>query len=344
MGSTIRWSTNQSFACTQDGDMVQKIIAGDLIIPAGVTITTQYRCKGLHIQVMGNMYLYGTIDMSAKGGNVAGQNVGIEAYSDRNIISLNGGAYAGLPAVRQIPAAGANGGGAATATSAGKSPAFASGNTGSAGTNGQCGGGGSGIVENDAGSAMSLTNRPGGAGTSFSGGPGSGGVVHVPTGSTTLGGLVGANGGAGGAGYLGSGSANSPSGGGSGNPSGAKGNASTDIAPVDGTGCLIIITVIGFLYLANGSIIRSNGRNGSSAEPYVSLGTTFYRGGGGAGSGGGSINLLYGSITNAGVTLQANGGTGGTAYNSATGNGDSYKGKAGDGGAGSIRYNSLRVS
>ena len=67
-------------------------------------------------------------------------------------------------------------------------------------------------------------------------------------------------------------------------------------------------------------------------------------GGGGAGSGGGSINLLYGSITNAGVTLQANGGTGGTAYNSATGNGDSYKGKAGDGGAGSIRYNSLRVS
>ena len=63
MGSTIRWDTNQTFSNTSDGDMVTIVIPGDLIIAAGVTVTTQYRCKGLHIQVMGNMYHYGTIDI-----------------------------------------------------------------------------------------------------------------------------------------------------------------------------------------------------------------------------------------------------------------------------------------
>jgi hypothetical protein len=56
----------------------------------------------------------------------------------------------------------------------------------------------------------------------------------------------------------------------------------------------------------------------------------------GGGSGGGSVNILYGSLLNNG-TIQANGGEGGT---HAVAGG--YIGGAG--GAGSVRYNSLRAA
>lgn len=318
MGSTIRWDTNQSFACTQDGDMVQKIIAGDLIIPAGVTITTQYRCKGLHIQVMGNMYLYGTIDMTARGANAAGANVGMEFYSDRNLISLNGGNYAGLPTIRKIAAAGANGAAAVSGDSLNKNYTFTNGNTGSSGSNGQTGGGGSGIVYNNVGNVPPnvITNRPGGPGTSFSGGPGSGGVNYNVAG--TYGGPVGADGGAGGSGvdfsdaYYGGGGAGNPGGYGR-YPSGGSGES--------GTGGLIIISVLGYLFFAANAYIKSNGSNGGA--------------GGGAGSGGGSINIFYATLYNNG-SIQAYGGNG-TA-------GMGIGGPGGNGGAGSIRLNSLRAT
>lgn len=314
MGSVIRWATDQTFSNTEDGDIVQKIIEGDLIIASGVTVTTQYRCKGLHIQVRGNMYLYGTIDMSARGASATGANVGLEFYSDRNQITLNGASYSGLPTVRKIPSAGANGGAGVTAISNdGKIvvPGRTSGSTGTAGTDGKCGGGGSGSAY--ATNVATVTTNRGGNGSSFSGGSGSGSASSTISG--TFGGIGSDSGGAGGAGYF---VIDVSWAGGAGNPGGANGTGGG--YGNSGTGGLVIISVLGYLYIHSGAYIKANGSAGVAKS--------------GSGSGGGSINLLYATLTNNG-TLQATGGTGHTD----TGLSPALVG--GSGGAGSIRYNSL---
>ena len=321
--SVIRWDTNQSFPCVQDGDMVQKIIAGDLIIPAGVTITTQYRCKGLHIQVRGNMYLYGTIDMTARGANAAGANVGMEFYSDRNLITLNGGNYAGLPTVRKIAAAGAAGGSNVMASYDSKNGHNStSGVNGTAGVNGQCGGGGSGSSSASNTGLKYVFNQSGGPGTSFSGGPGSGGVFGMSSvaGSYTFGTIPGANGGSGGTGA----SDGSPGVGGASGGAGNPGGAGFSFVGGDGTGGLIIISVLGYLYIAAGAVIKADGVSGGY--------------GSGGGSGGGSINIFYGAIVNSGA-IQANGGPIVGAFIA-----DEKTSYGSAGGAGSIRLNSLRTT
>lgn len=324
MAHTVLWDTNQTFTSTLDGAMVEKIIPGNLIIKAGVTVTVSNRCKGLHIQVMGNCFIYGTIDMTAKGGNIAGQNVGLEFYSDRNKITLDGAGWASLPTIRKIPAVGANGASAAGTYTTTETATGVSGNNGSAGTDGKAGGGGSGAIYTWKANGYSYT-YPGGPATSFSGGPGSGGVYNSSA-PGTYGTAPGVNAGIGGGGYNYAGTAYG-SGGGAGNPGGLAGGVGGTNGE-DGAGGLLILSVLGYLYIASSGIIRSNGKNGGyGAGGYGEYGLC------GGGSGGGSINILYGVLTNNG-TLQVNGGIGPTYI--------TYKG--GDGGAGSIRYNSLRTT
>lgn len=325
MAHTVFWDTNQTFTSTLDGPMVEKIIPGNLIIKAGVTVTVSNRCKGLHIQVMGNCFIYGTIDMTAKGGNIAGQNVGLEFYSDRNKITLDDAGWSSLPTVRKIPAVGASGVQVGLYTSDATSGTV-TGITGNAGTDGKCGAGGSGSLSSYKTNGWAYTQMSG-PGTSFSGGPGSGGIYNFnPAG--TYGGVVGANGGAGGSGYTAAG-ASYGSGGGAGNPGGVY-NGLGGYTGESGAGGLLVLSVLGYLFINSGAVIKSNGKNGGAVYGITSeLGA-----GAGGGSGGGSINILYGALTNNG-TLQANGGIGGAHWGS-------YKG--GDGGAGSIRYNSLRTT
>jgi hypothetical protein len=324
----IVWATNQTFSNTQDGDIVQQIIPGDLVIKSGVTVTTQYRCKGLHIQVMGNCYLYGTIDMTGKGANAAGANVGLEFYNDRNTITLNGANYSSLPTVRKIPSAGASGASGKACCTSNKVYISVDGGDGYAGTNGQCGGGGSGSVYN----GVMLTDyncvysAAGAAGTSFSGGAGSGGSdatlgaagATYGTGGSSNGGAGGNGGGPTDLGVAGGGAGNA---GGTGWRGGANGTS--------GTGGLIVLSVLGYLYIASGAYIKANGSDGGS-------GTNCCDGGG---SGGGSVNILYGTYTNSG-TLQANGGRSAGSNAGQTGT-TRYGGR---GGAGSIRYNSFRTT
>jgi hypothetical protein len=299
--NTFRWSTDQTFSNTEDGDMVTEVIPGNLIIAAGVTVTTQYRCKGLHIQVMGNCYVYGTIDMTSRGGNITGQNVGLEFFSDRNLITYDDAGWASLPSVRKIPATD----GTAVRTHGPGNKLTYNGVDGGAASNGGCGAGGSGSMISDADGDYSLYSL---VGTSFSGGCGSGfwswlGAGTAPVPPAGSGGLC----------Y-------DPTVGGD----GAGNHVSSNPDPPGKTAGLLILSVLGFLYIDSSGIIKSNGGKGGnviSAEGY-----------GGGSSGGGSVNILYGAVTNDG-TVQANGGVSST--------GSVY---GGAGGAGSVRSNSLRVT
>jgi hypothetical protein len=178
----------------------------------------------------------------------------------------------------------------------------------------------------------------GAAGTSFSGGAAGGAAMNSlgPDWSSGYGGAGAANGGAGG---NGGGVSIYVCGGGAGNPIGA--NVISDAAlefnsvpAITGTGGLLILTVLGYLYIASGATISSNG---SAGGYWVSRNDGSPNEPGGGGSGGGSINILCATYTNNG-TLQANGGTGGLGYWAG-----SYM-NGGAGGAGSVRLNSLRTT
>jgi len=304
--NTIRWATNQTFANTEDGGMVEVVIPGNLIIAAGVTVTTQYRCKGLHIQVMGNCYHYGTIDMTARGPNLTGQSVGLEFYSDRNEVTYNNhGVLTWLPACRKIPATD----GTAVRTYGPGSKLYYDGLDGGAATNGGCGAGGAGSMLSDSDGQYGDYSL---VGTSFSGGPASGawswlGISIPPVPPA----------GAGGYDIYGDGAGN---------------GVQTNLQYAEiGTGGLIVLSVLGFLYIASTGVIKSNGKKGGYANDGVPHTLA------GGGSGGGSINLLYGSLTNNG-TINADGGARQT---TSAGGPVSY---GGAGGAGSVRANSLKVT
>jgi hypothetical protein len=297
--------------------MVHVYTPGDLIIGAGCLVTTSNRCKGLHLQVYGNCYIFGTISMTKRGANAPGQNLGLEFYNDRNLISVNSPNFNSLPNHRRIPSIGASG----APYQSGRWPSgrLIQGMTGNAGVNGQPGGGGSGAigVMGKGKGNISIYNRPGGAATSFSGGPGSGGVVvdvrndSYPPDNY---GYTGNNSGKGGDAYT----LNRGAGSGAGNPAG---NTITGTKGEDGTGGLIVLVVTGFLNIASSGKIIAHGGNRAEA--------------GGAGSGGGSITVLYGAMANLG-TIEAKGGLGAIIQNGST---VVY---GGDGGAGSVRTHSLR--
>lgn len=172
----------------------------------------------------------------------------------------------------------------------------------------------------------------------FVGGVGGGGATNIigTDGTVIYGGAGAANGGAGGYGAT-NGDDLTAAYGGAGNPNGgdAPGSYCTPHHNMSGAGGLLIITVLGYLYIASGAIISSNGSSGGYG---INSNDGLVYGAGGAGSGGGSVNILYSTYTNNG-TLQANGGAGGVGRFNSVGDAN-----GGAGGAGSVRANSLRTT
>lgn len=296
------------------GDMVFRAYR-DLVIDEGVTITTEYPCKGLYIYCDGDCIINGTLSMTARGAKFDPQGEDVpcrprceaflnitftypytaeqlEDYIRRYIQSIaeNGIPQAVWPSyiinniyeipaneedLTTVPAVGASGG--ATKAPSGK------GNAGANGTNRQSGGGGGGAKY------YSGTGGAGGAGTAHSGGSGGGGGSY---------GTGGAGSSVGGAGGNGNGT---NTGGGAGNPGGNYGTGSGL-----GTGGLIILIVRGNLTIGATGIIESKGTAGKNAPETSSTG--------GGGSGGGSINIFYGGTYTKNGSVLATGGDGGTGF------------------------------
>ena len=276
----------------------------NLTINSGITLTPQYRCKGMIIIVNGDCVIDGTISMSSRGPVGAGVTTNYNMYkinsscqielTQPNIndvmnyikksLSKNPNelcSYSELPSHLQskfvrtsinkflstitLPSVGGLGGPAAIPTWEYEYWANMEGHPGSAGTNRGCGGGGSG----GAGGTGSTTGGRGGNATTWSGGPGGG------SNSGQQGSDIGGPGG-------------------TGTPSGA-GNYTTTTG-YDGTGGVIILIVKGNLTINSTGRILANGTQGAPN--------------GGSGSGGGSINIVYGgTYSNTGL-IQANGGAG----------------------------------
>jgi hypothetical protein len=329
------------------GDMVFRAYR-DLVIDEGVTITTEYPCKGLYIYCDGDCVINGTLSMTARGAKFdpQGEDVpcrprceafcSIEVTYPYNIEQLedyirkyiNSISEFGIPTMAwpsylinniysiplgeedlaAIPAVGADGGARRTTSGAG--------NAGSNGTNRKSGGGGGGACLKS--SSGATTSGAGGVGTAQSGGAGGGAAANAGTTSITAenGSSIGGKGG-----NAARGGNWTYAAGGAGNPGGIKAVYNSNNIVYDGelgTGGLIILVVRGNLTIGTNGKIESKGSKGG----YATSGQVQ----GGGGSGGGSINIFYGgTYTKTGQVL-ATGGDGGTGGSSGyTG------GKGGDG-------------
>ena len=338
----VRFSVNTSFAVTQDrGPVLRRY--GNMTVDAGVTVTTANRCKGLVMLVEGDLTVHGTISMTGQGAYAHAGDVrtgegakwgdawvltradlgklqthlqaGVSPEAD-NWLGVRAAEDDDLTDLVLSQAVGAAGGVYVQKINSG-----VAGNTGSAGSNNQCGGGGAGGCYGYQASGVATT-KSGAAGTAFSGGPGSGGcgannaaVTNTST-SSAIGG-PGGDGATNAAAYAGGGAGN---GGGIGS---YNGGPSATYNGSDGTGGLIILIVLGRVHVSASGVIAADGAAGGSV-PTGGVTT------GGGGSGGGNVQILYGrGYTNLG-TVRANGGSGGTGQ---------YAGGAG--GAGSVRTTAL---
>lgn len=324
ISSSVQMSA--SFTNEFNGDFFVKNYKS-LTIPAGVTVTPLYPCRGLIIFCTGDFTIDGTLTMTAKGGGVRSRLYPSSSLSEGYFDTLDISLY--------INSSSLNGFGNSNANWAksgsvwfdrtkkeipirGTTSALGTVNTGTgafggrAGGNGNAGvfccgsGGGGGIFSADTNAR--LTGSSGGIGTIFAGGGGGGGMGTDAGGGgtataasaiydqgsqwTQTGTVVNSGGGAG-----------NPPGGGS--PGGGSGGF--------GVGGLLILVVKGNLTINSSGIISNNGVVGGS-------GTV-----GGGGSGGGRTIILYGgTYTNLGSII-ANGGAGGGGT-----------GAGGSGGAGAI--------
>ncbi|MBO5478752.1 MAG: cadherin-like beta sandwich domain-containing protein [Clostridia bacterium] len=279
----------------------------DLTIDSGVTLTATnvsnltYK-KGMYLCVIGNLYNNGTISMTARGTyNQEGENVYLWKNADASF--------------EYVPAVGGTGAPRKSYNALNTSKAIA-GTKGTNGANRSTGGGGSGglwIYRSY------IQNATGGAtGTSYSGGSGGGGVYRWSNSNTSYASTVfeasnaKENGGKGGQGfgyqtdhtnaYANGG------GGGAGNPivanqtTGTRGTMYSNVSAKIGTGGLLVIYTQN---LANSGSISSNGSAGGIVTGNGGCSA------GGAGSGGGSVNIFAKTINNTN-TIQALGGTKGT--------------------------------
>ena len=278
-------TANYNFPSTLDGDPVVKTF-NNVVIPAGVTVSTSNRCKGLYLHIKGNLTLNGAISMTARGPDAAGKYVVID-HERKKIFFLesteNINTIKAVFKENQIiyPTGGLG-------KYKGANP----------GVNGACGSGGGSY----AGYAK------GGNGTSFSGGAGAGGELQsnqsadnkkvysgyfIKAANSISIGQYNAhgqnNGGQGGAACFKE--SGCLSGSGAGNPGGIS--ATTTSKGTSGTGGLIILIVEGNI-LGNGSIIAQGSKGGNA---YNNKANVIIFGAGGAGSGGGAIHIFHkGSI------------------------------------------------
>ena len=311
LSSSIQMSS--SFTNEFNGDFFVKNFK-NLTIPAGLTVTPLYPCRGLIIFCTGDFTIDGTLTMTTKGGGVRSRlfpsSSLSEGYFDTLDISLyvNSSSLNGIGnsnanwarsgsvwfdrSKKEIPIRGTASAAGTVNTGTGAFGARSGGN-GNAGVFCCGSGGGGGIFSTDTNS--NFVGSSGGIGTIFAGGGGGGGMGTSPGGGgaataasaiyeqgspwTQTGTPVSAGGGAG----------NPPGGGGVGGGNGEF-----------GTGGLLILIVKGNITINSAGIISNNGSSGGS-------GTC-----GGGGSGGGRTIILYGgTYTNLGSVV-ANGGSGGS--------------------------------
>ena len=308
-----------SFPSVLDGDPVLATF-NNFTINAGHTVTVQNRCKGLYLNILGDLVVNGTLSMTARGCIAEGRDVAVSPllrtimYLD-DIEQLDEKYRNHFPLF--IPKEGGLGGAGVylsqSETGTVKNDYGKPGGTKSRGTGG---GGSGGIYVNWSGKG---TTGSGSKGTSFSGGSGGGGVGMSHQNHTAGSGEP--NGGAGGLAKANSSASDvkRQAGGGAGNPGGLGAFRITDTYKntkngQSGTGGLLILMVKGSI-IVNGSI-QSHGSNGGQGN---------YAGMGGS-SGGGVIDVYHGRDIIGIERVTAIGGTT-KGYNSAMLN---------DGGAGSV--------
>lgn len=256
--SDLTISSSFTLASTQDGEPVHLVVNGNLTVPSGLTLTPTNRCKGLFIHVLGDLVVDGTISMTARGADVAGQYVCIN-YDTWDISLSDIDEFTGIIPEDKMALLTPFGG------------------SGDGGEN--------------------IANK-GGRGTSFSGGSGAGGAGSnshglVPTGDTGTGGKGGGTGGSTVAFYSGGGAGN-PGGTGS-SSNGTVLNATRGTA---GTGGLLVLCVQGRILIGNTGSIQSKGSKGGNAYRNTSSSVATAYACGGCGSGGGIIFILCHDINN----------------------------------------------
>lgn len=250
----------------QDTETLIIRVKGDFTVSKGSLIYPYVRKRGMILYVEGDLINNGTISMTARGS--IGEGADVYLYEKDEVIEI-------------VPAVGGNG---ASGVLQGH------GNNGLPGLKRGTGGGGSGGAR-----GKIYKSGSGSAGTSFSGGSG-GGAMNANSSKPMHISGDGENakpfGGSGGNGvYKYYAFDRMASGGGAGNP-GGKGSSFIEggYKGTDGTGGLLVIYVKG--KIINNGIIRANGEKGGDTERKDSL---FVYNSCGGSSGGGSINIFYGT-------------------------------------------------
>ena len=178
-------STTISLESELDGPAVC-VTYDNFYLPAGYTLTTSQRCKGLYINVLGDMVVDGTISMTARGAKAAGKYITINR-NNRNIYYSDSdpGDIVNCTTIPAVGACGAGGsGGWCNARSGG---------AGAKGTSFSGGAGGGGSVVNASGGAGAANGGSGGGGGTWSnsyGGGGAGNPGAYSGGSSGTGGLI----------------------------------------------------------------------------------------------------------------------------------------------------------
>lgn len=286
------FTTSQWFTGTADSRSACIAVNGNLTINSGITFAPSVRKLFTFIYVNGNLTLNGTISMTDRGANAAGAGV-----TSRNIL-IYSGTHGGV-SNPQIPS---SGGAGALGQSIG-CPGSPSNPAGTVGTNGGTGGGGGG------GNCGSVRAGSGSTGSAFVAGGGGGAINNA--GTTVPAGNAVFNGGRGG--NASTGSVPGGAGGGNGNP-GGSGYAGGGAGHSGLAGVVIII--------CTGTISGSG-----SIQSFGHIGGSGGHASGGS-SGGGSINVMYGSNSSS-WTLNAAGGPHNTT--------NAYGRNGGAGGAGTAR-------
>jgi len=294
---------HDQFSSVLDGDPVVRTY-NNFTVNAGHTVTPTLRCKGLYLNILGDLTVNGTLSMTARGANAEGKYIVIDKYNKKifYLDSLESGKdYTNFTLINKTGGLGTTNKTSLTSTS-----------DGGTGINGACAAGGGNYMYR------------GGHGSSFSGGSGAGGgasdspsigfastavFTHATAGSDS--------GGAGGAGAYDTGSGYAAQGGGgAGNPGGTVKYSSGKVGS-NGTGGLMILFVRGNIIIGSSGSIQSNGSAGGCG--HQTIGGTYPFSQGGGGSGGGAIHLFHKGTINTTSKITTTGGLGGVYTGSVSG-------------------------